>query len=165
LRRPSSRATFWYKCVFPALWISGFTAGTVGLFAGGFRDEKSAPPPPGVCWAFLGATVVGTAFLYWTCIRLKAVWLEDGWLCLSNYLRTKRVSLSDIEEVREWRWINIHPVTVRFARDTGLGRSIDFMPPLRRLNRRPHPVADELGAMAAAAREQELNRAQAGPDN
>jgi protein-S-isoprenylcysteine O-methyltransferase Ste14 len=85
MHRLSSRATLYYKCILPFLFVGGLGAGTAGMFAGVFRDEKGNPPPQAMCWGFLGATVAGAAFLYWGCIRLKAVWLENNHLWVSNY--------------------------------------------------------------------------------
>src|SRR5207302_5030264 len=74
-RQLSSRMTFFYKFILPAIWISGFLPGTAGFFAGAFRDQNGNPASMDMCWAFLAATVAGAIFLYWTCVRLKVVWL------------------------------------------------------------------------------------------
>ena len=45
----------------------------------------------------------------------------------------------------ENRWINIHPVTLSFRRQTEFGRSVVFMPCLRWFSfLSSHPVVDEL---------------------
>jgi hypothetical protein len=104
-------------------------------------------------WLFLGATVLGGLFLYWGCMRLKRVDLDEDALYISNYLREVRVPLRDIEEVTENRWINIRPVTVEFRRDTDFGPRITFMPKTRWWSFwRAHPVVGELEAAARRSR-------------
>jgi len=150
-RQLSSHLTFFYKFIFPAIWISGFVAGTAACFAGGFRDQNGNPLPMDVCWGFLGATVAGAIFLYWTCVRLKVVWLENGHLCVSNYLRTEQIPLVDVAEVEERRWSSNHPIIVRFVHETCFGTAVVFIPRPRWVVLRPHPIAEELRAAVVAA--------------
>jgi hypothetical protein len=150
-RQLSSRKTFFYKCIFPAIWISGFVATTAGIFAGVFRDQNGNPVSMDMGWAFLAATVAGAIFLYWTCVRLKVVWLQNGLLCVSNYLRTEQIPLVDIAEVEERRWSSNHPIIVRFVHETYFGTAIVFIPQPRWVVLRPHPIAEELRAAVVAA--------------
>ena len=150
-RTLSSAQTFLMKFLFPVIWIGGFAVGTLVLFlgAGRLKDEDGNPPPPEVKWIFLGATLAGSAFIYWTCIRLKRVELDDHSLYVSNYQLEIVVPLRDIEEVTENRWINIHPVTVHFYRETEFGGSIVFMPKMRWFAFfSSHPVVTELRTAA-----------------
>ena len=154
-RTISSAQTYLMKVVFPVLWIGGFALGTIVLFAGGrgFTDQAGSPPDPSLKWTFLLATLVGSAVIYWTCIRLKRVELDDTALYISNYQKDIVVPLRDIAEVTENRWINIHPVTIRFHRETEFGGSIVFMPKVRWFGFfSSHPVVAELRAAAARAR-------------
>src|SRR5574341_2029042 len=99
MRDLSSRWTYYYKVVLPALWIGGFVLATASLFmippeavqGGDPRDDR---------WLFLGATCVGSAFLYWFCIPVKRVRLRDDTLLISNYRREVEVPLRDVERVR-----------------------------------------------------------------
>jgi hypothetical protein len=141
----SSAQTFLVKFVFPSLWLTGFILATVLLFRGNIADARGYPFPAEVKWLFLGGTVLGALFLYWGCMRLKRVQIDDQWLYVSNYVREIRVPLRDIEEVSENRWINIRPVTVRFRRETEMGSAVIFMP--KRVwwgFWRPHPVLQEI---------------------
>ena len=140
------------KFVFPTLWIGGFSAGTLALLLGaGTTGGNSIHPPPGdMKWTFLAVTIVGTAFIYWTCIRLKRVEMTDSDLRISNFLREIVVSMHDIDEVTENRWINGHPVTLRFKRRTEFGYSIVFMPKARWFAFfSSHPIVAELREAAA----------------
>ena len=70
------------KVIFPALWISMWGFGTLMMFLS--RVQGSGEPPK---WIFLFAWVAGTAFIYWSCIRLKEVSADDNYLYVSNYLK------------------------------------------------------------------------------
>jgi len=84
-RTLSSAQTLVMKFVFPFVWIAGFASGTAALFLwepkqphsglGTLESERvqPQPPPPDMKWFFLAVTVAGTAFLYWSCMRLKRV--------------------------------------------------------------------------------------------
>jgi hypothetical protein len=150
----SSGQTFFMKFVFPAVWLTGFAAVTVALFTGGrITNPDGLPPPTEMKWLFFGATVIGGLFLFWCCMRLKRVELDDDSLHISNYLREVRVPLRDIEEITENRWINIRPVTLEFRRDTEFGPRITFMPKTRWWGFwRAHPVVGELEAAARRSR-------------
>jgi len=154
-RTISSAQTFIAKFIFPIIWISGFAAMTLVLFlgGGGFQDTSGNPPAPEMKWWFLLATIGGSAFIYWFCIRLKRVALDSGHLYVSNYQREITIPLRDIEEVTENRWINIHPVTVHFFRETEFGTAIVFMPTVRWFAfLSSHPIVKELRAAAERAR-------------
>lgn len=145
-RNLSSAQTFLMKFVFPTVWLAGFVAATVLLFTtGGLSEPHGLPPPPALKWVFLGVTVLGAVCLYWCCMRLKRVEIDEQWLYVSNYRREIRVLLRDIEEVFENRWVNIHPITLALRHETEFGSHITFMPKTRWWGfRRSHPVVHEL---------------------
>jgi len=155
-RMISSAQTYLMKVVFPVLWIGAFTVVTVLLFAGGggLTDETGNPPDASMKWSFLLATLLGSAFIYWTCIRLKRVELDDTALYISNYRTEIMVPLRDVEDITENRWINIDPVTGHFVRDTEFGPSIVFMPKLRwfAFFFSSHPIVAELREAIARSR-------------
>jgi len=45
------------------------------------------------------AWVIGTAFIYWSCVRLKKVAIEGSDLLVSNYLNTIRIPLENVEHI------------------------------------------------------------------
>ncbi len=154
-RTISSAQTFAMKFLFPTIWIGIFAAMTLVLFAAGdrFRDAAGNPPPPATKWLLLLATAGGSAFIYWFCIRLKRVALDESTLVISNYQREISVPLRDVEEVTENRWISIHPVTVRFFRETEFGSTIVFMPKVRWFAFfSSHPIVKELRTAVERAR-------------
>jgi hypothetical protein len=153
-RTISSAQTFLMKVVFPVVWIGGFAIGTMAMFLGaeGMHDRARHPAPFEMKWVFLLATAAGSAFIYWCCIRLKRVSVDESSLVISNYLENVVVPLREIEEVTENRWINIHPVTLHFRHETAFGRSVVFMPTVRWFGfLSSHPVVEELRTAAALA--------------
>ncbi|MDD5302466.1 MAG: hypothetical protein PHS14_05085 [Elusimicrobia bacterium] len=141
----SSSRTFVMKVIVPAFWIFAFGAGTVLLWLNVLHGKDGSPPPDAAKWAYLAAWVSGSAFLYRVCGPLKTVRLGGGTLLVSNYLKEISIPASQIAEVTENRWINIHPVTIRFRQTTEFGDTVTFMP-RKRDGRpwRPHPVVEEL---------------------
>jgi len=143
----SSSMTFAYKFVFLITWIGMFAFGMVILFLkpdSSWRDYRGPGDPHQMKWLFLFATLAGTAFLWWGCIRLKRVRMDDRALYVSNYFKEIAVPLNDVASVTENRWINIHPVTIVFHAETDFGHKVVFMPGFRLLNFLSHPVVKEI---------------------
>lgn len=152
--RLHSLQTTFLKTVFPVFWIGGFAAGTLALFLGApFRDAQGLPPPPWMKWVFLLATIVGSGLIWWFCVRLKYVRMDDRFLYLTDLGAEATVPLTEVDGVTENRWINIHPVTIHFLHETPFGSQVTFMPKLRLFAFwSGHPVVDEILEAAARAR-------------
>jgi hypothetical protein len=136
--------TFLMKIIFPALWIPLFGLGAVTVL---FIPSKGEFPMiiPLIMW------VAGSFFIYWTCIRLKAVRVDENFLYVSNYLKEISIPLAQIYDVTENLWINIHPVTIHLKTPSEFGEKIVFMPTLRYFAWfQSHPIVDELKTLAAA---------------
>ena len=108
-------------------------------------ESKNAPPK----FIFLLGWIIGIAFFYWACIRLKAVSVDDNFLYVSNYLKEITIPLSNIYDVTENRWLNIHPVTIHLKSPSEFGDKIIFMPKVRVFSFfSSHPVVAELKELA-----------------
>lgn len=150
-RTLSSAQTLFMKVFFPAIWIGGFTSITIAMFLNGLHDRFGRPTPEPIKWVFLVTTLVGTALIYWSCIRLKRVSLDGSSLIISNFVTEVAVPLSDLEKVSENRWVSSHPVTLVFRQETAFGRSIVFIPKVRWFGfLSSHPVVQELRDAAGA---------------
>jgi len=100
-------------------------------------------------WIFLFACLSGTAFIYWSCMRLKAVSVDDNYLYVSNYMREISIPLSEVSDVTENVWLNIHPVTIHLKSPSEFGDKIVFMPTVRFFAFfSSHPVVSELKRLA-----------------
>ena len=140
------------KIVMPALWVPMFGTGALTMLIGNIEHGENGPPK----LLFLFAWIAGAIFVYWSCVRLKAVSVDEHYLYVSNYLKEIVIPLSEIEDVTENKWINIHPVTVHLKSGSEFGQRIMFMPTVRFFGFGSHPVVNEL---------KELARVQAGSRN
>lgn len=129
--------TAFYKFVFPALWIGGFGAGTFQMIL------QNIPEWP----AFLMATILGSTFLWWCCMRLKKVYIEKDELIISNYFKTIRLPLKEMQDVKENRFISPRHAWIFLKNESPFGSKIMFMPPLRFLLFFAHPTVEELQKM------------------
>jgi len=128
----------------PSLGISFFSIGVISAFLGNDSRASAAPPT----FFLFAAWILGTAFLYWFCARLKSVSIDGEFLHVSNYLKEIAIPLSNIYFVTENKWVNIHPVTIHLRTPSEFGNKITFMPKTRLF---PffgsHPVVKELKAL------------------
>lgn len=151
-RTLSSAQTFVVKAIFPAIWIAGFGAATLSLW---FEDASDSARPDTLIaarWISLVVWLVFSAVVLRIGAILKRVRVDGKFLYVSNYRREVAVPLSAVDTVTENRWINIHPVTIRFRAPTAFGQTVTFMPKSRVLGWRPHPVVAELRSAADLAR-------------
>ena len=143
----SSAQTFFLKFVFPVVWIGGFAAATLSLFLGphSWTGSDGGPPEASLKWLFLFGTLVGTIFIWWACVRLKRVRMDEEALYISNYSAEIVVPLANVAEVTENRWVDSHPVTIHFHSDTSFGSQVTFMPKIRWFAFwSSHPVVEEI---------------------
>jgi hypothetical protein len=144
----SSSLTFFYKFVFPSIWIAGFGVGTITVLLVRPRDFPWPIFP--VFWVF------GSVAIYWSCCRLKKVSIDAGGLVISNYLREIHVPWRSISEATGSRVINPPHITITFDHDIGIGTSIIFIPGIRLLwPFQEHPAAQELRDLILANRDRQ----------
>jgi len=114
------------------------------MFLGGSEDADT-----NFKRVFLIGWVFGCAFIYWSCIRLKEVSVDDNFLYVSNYLKEISIPLSKIYDVTENVWLNSHPVTIHLTSPSEFGEKIVFMPKIRFFAFfSSHPVVNELKELA-----------------
>ncbi|MBN2442104.1 MAG: hypothetical protein JXJ04_12190 [Spirochaetales bacterium] len=140
-RRISSAWTFIYKFPFPVLWIGGFLIGTIMLITKNGLTDLSITS--------LVVTIAGALLLYWVCMRLKVVKIDNEKLYISDYFEEIEIEKSNIAKVTENVFININPVWIHFKNPTIFGKKIMFMPKARIFSFfSSHPVVEELRKFA-----------------
>jgi hypothetical protein len=146
-RRLSSLQTILMKVIFPVLWIPLFGMAPLMMFLG-----SAKAPDAEAKWWFLFIWLVASVSIYWSCIRLKEVSVDEEFLYVSNYIKEITIPLSEILDVTENRWINIHPVTIHLKSPTEFGDKIVFMPTTRFFGLfSSHPVVAELKHLARSS--------------
>lgn len=143
----SSRLTFFYKFIFPTLWIGGFAFTTLWVFR-----VHDATKDVDVRWLVLAALLLGSLGIYWSCMRLKWVALDGDNLVISNYGREVRVPLSSIDRFSSSLLMNPEIIWVHFRLPTPFGNRIIFMPPQRFFAFTRHPLAKRLNELIAQSR-------------
>jgi hypothetical protein len=150
----SSRLTFFYKLVFPTLWLGGFAIATVVLAVSPASEAHDAPSP----LAFL-AFLAGGAFLFWRCcLPLRRVVATRTGLLVSSYGREAFVPYPQIASARQNKLLAMGawgPITVTLLSPGPWGSRIVFVPPFNLDWLEDNPAAVELTRRMAAARERD----------
>src|SRR5262245_39282934 len=109
----SSPFTYVLKYVIPVMLVLGLTAMlAVRLWFG-----------VAIFGAFLVVQLVSSAQL-----KRVAVDSERGFLDVSGYFVSERISCSEIVSVSQNRWLRFDPIRVKFARPTRFGECVVFIP-------------------------------------
>ena len=149
----SSRTTFIYKFIFPAIWIPLFgfaafvalNAGNNGAGNNGAGANKTVAMMMAVSW------IIGSAFLLRLVIPLMRVQLRDGRIYASNFRREIEIAPSEIERITQNVWINVRPITLHLRHESTFGTRIRFLPPSRVIFAfwKEDPIVDQLRRFAA----------------
>jgi len=122
-RRLSSEMTFFYKFVFPVLWILLWAAILAALFIHASTVLLTAGEFAALIAVLLGAT----ALFLWAYAPVVKVDLLDDAIRVSDFRRTAEIPLEDIESVSSSRLMNPELVWIRFRRVTEFGSKIRFI--------------------------------------
>jgi hypothetical protein len=119
--RLSSRLMFFYKFIFPTVWILGFAGGTLAMFMS--RDPNARGPAVG----FAVTTVLGGVLLSAFCFPLKTVVADGGGIVVGNFLRKIEIPYSQLASIDE-SWLNRGQyATIWLNRDSPFGQRIRFL--------------------------------------
>ena len=127
MKKLSSKATFFYKKIFPFMWF-----GFLGVFLCVWLFSNAAGSEAGIM--FLAVPIGMAVFGYF--IMKKLVWdlidevYDEGMsLLFMNGGKEVRVSLKDIKNVSYSTMTNPPRVTLSIRYKTGLGAELSFSPP------------------------------------
>src|SRR5215467_303787 len=151
MRRISSKATFWYKWIFPLIWF-GFLAvfAAVGLVAG---SGNNRPFPIFVLIMPFLMAVVGYFIMKKLVFDLvDEVWDDGAALIVKDKGREDRVALSNIMNVSYSPLINPPRVTLMLRQPSNFGTEITFSAPARFVPFAKSPVIEDLIRRVDAAR-------------
>jgi hypothetical protein len=143
MRRISSKATFFNKRIFPAIWF-GFLILFIGvpIFAG--ADSNSAAPLP-----FLIVPAIMIVLGYFIMKKLvfdlvDEVWDDGDSLVIENRGQQQRIALRDIKNVSYSPCINPPRVTLSLRRPTVFGDQLTFGAPMRFVPFSTSPIINDL---------------------
>lgn len=150
VRALSSSMTFYYKFVFPTLWIGGFAFVTILMFTAP-DSFKGNTDIRGVRTIFFIVTISGAVLFYWCCMRLKRVGFKDNVLIVSNFRKEIIIQLGDVDRVSGSFMIHPELIWLHLRRPTDFGDKIVFTPKWRFFSGfTRHPMVGELQKLTEA---------------
>lgn len=151
MRKLSSSWTWFYKFVFPSVWLGGFGIGTVTLLVS--RSSVLHQDPDFPVLIFPVVFVLGFLLFYFMCMRLKSVALDGADLVISNFRETIRVPLRDVERVSGSLFMHPELLWLTFRSPNRFGSKIVFMAQWRFLSGYTwNPLVKELRGMVQQVR-------------
>jgi hypothetical protein len=143
MRRISSRATFWYKRIFPIIWfglLALFIA--IGMFTSTLNDGMQQLP-------FIIMPVVMILIGYVIMKKVvfdlvDEVWDDGATLIVRDKGREDRIALSNIMNVSYSPLINPPRVTLMLRQPSNFGTEITFSAPIRFAPFAKSPVIEDL---------------------
>lgn len=149
MRRLSSKATwFWKKC-FPAVWLGGIGLFTVVWIPVALLQLQGIPTAS----LLIPVAMLGMGYFAFRtfCFPLAdEVWLADRELIVRNAGREDHVAISEIRVVEATVRTNPERITLRLLSPCAFGSVIEFMPTTRLRFYSRHPIYYELNEMMAA---------------
>jgi hypothetical protein len=143
MRRISSRMTFFYKRVFPAIWF-GFLILFIAVPLVSSTSRNTTPPLPFFIMPAI-MIVVGYFIMKKLVFDLvDEVWDDGDSLLIKNRGEEQRVAFSDIKNVSYSPFINPPRVTLSLRRPTVFGDEITFNAPTRLVPFSTSPLIKDL---------------------
>lgn len=138
--------TYFYKKVFPVIWITGFALLTFFIWFGCQATSHMK-------WLALVCLIAGSIFLFWFSSRLKTVKLRGDHIIISDYSSEELIPIIQIEEVKETRIWNPKLIKLRLNRPAAWGDEVIFIAPVRlQFVFTHHPLVKELRALIGEKR-------------
>jgi hypothetical protein len=143
MRRLSSRATFWYKRVFPVIWFAFIGVFIIVSLFGGVAKGVGPNLP------FLIGPVLMIGFGYFAMKKLILDLVDevdddgDG-LIVRNGTRSDRIAFSDVMNVSYSAYVNPLRVTLTLRKPSLFGDQVSFCAPVRFIPFAANPAIDDL---------------------
>jgi len=126
MRRISSSASLFLKIFLPTFWLAFF-----GVFTFAVLISGTSNAPLFGSWVFkagvLGFFVTGALILYFTLMQLKRVEFDHQHLYVTNYFKTVRYPLDDIDFIGETNLIVVHLGHIYLKAPGIFGRRMTFL--------------------------------------
>jgi hypothetical protein len=150
--RISSRATFYYKRIFPAFWFGFLAIFFAAMAFSIYSGNSNCPPAP-----MLGIPVFMMAFGYVLMKNLifdlmDEVYNDGNFLFIKNGPQEDRIALSDVINISYTVLMSPPRVTLSLRRKTKFGNEISFCAPVRFVPLAKSPVIEKLITQVDEAR-------------
>ena len=143
----SSKMTFFYKRIFPALFLGFVFVFAVISIGVGVASGQSLQILPFVALPAIMGVFAYLMFKFLLFDLVDEVIDEGDRLVIRNGPQTEHVSLANIMNVNSSVFINPPRITLMLRKPSAFGKNVSFMPP-RRFSFKgifaPHPLAEDL---------------------
>ena len=138
MRELSSPLTFFYKFIFPLLWLGGFGYGV--------RSVIFSPQAYDARWLQYMVIWLGVfLFIYFTTGDVKKVHIDGNRLVVSNFFSTEEINISMVAAVDGTSFLSPKLVWFILKEPSSFGKKISFLPRHRMsAGLGKHPVVQEL---------------------
>ena len=150
MRRLSSSSTYFYRRIFPVLWVGFLLVFLAFALWGRLHPGVFAGTPPDAMFLLMPLLMAGMGYLIFRKLvfdLVDEVGLDGDWLVVKNRDEQCRIALADVMNVNATSMTNPRRVTVMLRTESRFGRSFSFVPagPRGFLSAfRPDPIATEL---------------------
>ena len=126
MHRISSNWTIFYKIFIPTAWLTFFGLFTLAIL---LSDPTSLPFGGGSVFkiGFLVFFLLFFGIMWLTIMRLKRIDMGADGLYVSNYFKTYRYRLSDIESIKEWDFMIVTIGMIKLKEKGMLGQKLYFL--------------------------------------
>lgn len=145
MRRLSSSLTFFYKRIFPCIWLGFVLLFPVVILT--YPPKNGAPVAPFLLVPLMLAFLGGVLFWKLIWVLVDEVWLDGDRLLIKNSGQQATIALTDVINVNVTAMTNPRRITLRLRTQSRFGRTVAFMPAVTHgfMNAfRPDPIAEAL---------------------
>lgn len=124
--RLSSNMTLILKVFVPVFWTTIFGLFFVMLFVAD-EEKLGVFAFEGYRYGYIAFFVVFLLFMYCTIMQLLRVETDNSHIYITNYFKTYRYALEDIEKIDSYNLFLVRLVRLRFHQKTYFGRHVYFV--------------------------------------
>jgi len=130
--RLSSNWTLFLKFFIPVFWIMFFSGFVIAAFV---TEPEAAPQIANNSFRLKSVLFVlgGIIFFALTFFRLKRIDADDKYIYVSNYFKTYRYLIEDIESITIYNHLVLKAAHLKFKGKTSFGKKVIFIPMLSNL--------------------------------
>lgn len=126
MQRVSSQLTIVLRIAIPTMWITAIL--TISVFMGWYLEGRASLFGNPLIWGtLLFCLITGILLIYFVLWRFYRIDMDDQFLYVSNYLKTYRYPLDQIEKVTRSGMLPHHIQTIHLRSKGTFGQRITFL--------------------------------------